>query len=82
MTLTLFGEKKKKRRDSGCQPGMHLITIFSLPKIVFKKQKKFREYFLKLLFVEPNNLVIYCGQICRNPLATWVCGQILYKDNI
>ena len=46
-----------------------------------KKHKKSCSYSPELLFIEPNNLVISCGQIGNNPLATKVWGQILSKDN-
>ena len=35
----------------------------------------------KLLFVESNILVVSLGEICDNPLATIIWGQILFKEN-
>ena len=54
---------------------------FLSQKLVSKKHKKFCDYFLELPSVEPNNLVVFWGQVCDNPLATRVWGQILSKDN-
>ena len=38
-------------------------------------------YSPELLSIEPNILLISWGQICDNPTATIVWGQILSKEN-
>ena len=60
-----------------------MSIVRKLPKVVSykKKHKKSCGHFPKLLYVEPNNLVVSWGQICDNPLATIVWGQILSKEN-
>ena len=50
---------------------------FLSQKLVSKKHKNFCEYFLELLSVEPNNLVVSLGQICDNLLATTVGRNIV-----
>ena len=62
------GEIKPYRYTQGL---MFTWNIYFLSqKLVSKKHKNFCEYFPELLSVEPNNLVIFLGQICDNLLAT------------
>jgi len=46
-----------------------------------EKNKKSYGHYLELLFVEPNILAVSWRQVCDNPLATIVWGQILSKEN-
>ena len=79
----LDGNSKDPLVSTGINSGLCSLDIyhFSFRVSFEKKHKKSYGYFPKLVFVEPNNLVISWGQVCDNSLATIVWGQILSNDN-
>ena len=74
----------KGYNNLGLNSGLYSLDnhfSFLSQKLVSKKHKKSCSYSLEFLSVEPNNLVVSWGQVCDNPLATRVWGQILFKDD-
>ena len=75
MKQGLIGEIKPYKYTQGL---MFTWNIYFLSqKLVSKKHKNFCEHFPELLFVEPNNLVIFLGQIYDNLLATTMKRNIV-----
>ena len=67
-----------KYNPMGINKGLcSLEILWSFSRIAREKHKKFYDHFSELLSVEPNDLVVSWRQVCDNPLATRVGGDIV-----